>query len=193
MLAAGEQQERLIDALLTLARGERGLDRTSRSTSRARRGAVAAAEADAAARDTASTPTSRTAPATGDPRLAERLAANLVDNAIRYNAAGGRVEVGPACAAGQAFLLVATTGPMIAPAELDGLLQPFQRLDAEARGDDGGLGLGLSIVHAIAEAHGATLTTRGTNRTAGLTVDVSFPAPAGGTDDAGDDPVDSGV
>ncbi len=93
-LAAGEQQERLITALLTLARGERGLDAFEPFDL----GAVAADALDARrdeaqARGVTVTADLGPAPALGDPRLAERLAANLADNAIRYNVPGGLVEI----------------------------------------------------------------------------------------------------
>ena len=122
------------------------------------------------------------APALGDSRLAEQLAANLADNAIRYNVAGGQVEIGTGDRDGRAFLAVSNTGPVIPPDQLGRLFQPFQRLDPGRSGsgpERGGLGLGLAIVSAIAAAHGAEL--RAVTRAAGgLAVEVVFPAaPAG--------------
>jgi signal transduction histidine kinase len=113
-LAAGEQQERLIAALLTLARGERGLatfepfDLGDIAAS-----VLAAQRDDAAGRDLAITADLQPAAAVGDPRLAERLAANLVDNAIRYNATGGRVEIVTGARNGCPFLAVTNTGPVV--------------------------------------------------------------------------------
>jgi signal transduction histidine kinase len=189
-LAAGEQQDRLIAAMLTLARGERGLDTFESFDLGAIAASVLAAQHDdASARGLAVTAAIETASMVGDPRLAERLAANLVDNAIRYNAAGGRVEIAVGSRDGRPLLAVTNTGPVIPPDQLGRLFQPFQRLDPartssaagagtpEAAG--GGLGLGLAIVSAIAAAHGADLRAV-TRATGGLTVEVVFPPLAPG-------------
>jgi signal transduction histidine kinase len=160
-LAAGEQQERLIAALLTLARGERGLDAFEPfDLGAVATSALAAVRDEAEARAVTVTADLGAAPALGDPRLAEQLAANLADNAIRYNMAGGQVEIGTGDRDGRAFLTVSNTGPVIPPDQLGRLFQPFQRLDPGRSGsgpERGGLGLGLAIVSAIAAAHGAEL------------------------------------
>ncbi len=96
----------------------------------------------------------------GNSQLVVRLVANLVDNAIAHNMAGGRIDVTTATEAGQAVLSVANDGPVIGPDELDRLQQPFQRLGTARANQGDGHGLGLSIVHAIATAHGATVSTR---------------------------------
>jgi signal transduction histidine kinase len=173
-LAAGEQQERLIAALLTLARGERGLDTFEPfDLGDIAAGVLAALREEAAARGVTVTADLGAAPALGDPRLAERLAANLADNAIRYNATGGQVEISAGQRDGRAFLAVTNTGPVIPPDQLTRLFQPFQRL-APGRAGPGGLGLGLAIVSAIAAAHGAELHAV-TRAAGGLTVEVIFP------------------
>jgi signal transduction histidine kinase len=178
-LAAGEQQERLIAALLTLARGERGLDAFEPfDLGAVATGALAGVRDEAEARGVTVTADLGAAPALGDSRLAEQLAANLADNAIRYNVAGGQVEIGTGDRDGRAFLAVSNTGPVIPPDQLGRLFQPFQRLDPGRSGsgpERGGLGLGLAIVSAIAAAHGAEL--RAVTRAAGgLAVEVVFPA-----------------
>ena len=189
-LAAGEEQERLIAALLTLARGERGLDTFEPFDLGAiAASALAARRDDADDRGLTVTADLGAAPALGDPRLAERLVANLADNAVRYNVTGGQVEVTTGRRDGRAFLAVTNTGPVIPPDQLGRLFQPFQRLHpgrARPAGGvagatppgsgqrDAGLGLGLAIVSAIAAAHGAEL--RAVTRAAGgLAVEVSFP------------------
>ena len=190
-LAAGEQQERLIAALLTLARGERGLDRFEPfDLGEVAAGAVAAVRDDAEDRGLAVAADLVPAPALGDPRLAERLAVNLADNAVRYNAPGGRVEITAGSRHGRAFLAVTNTGPVIPPDQLGRLFQPFQRLDpgrtrpGQAR--EAGLGLGLTIVSAVADAHGAELHAV-TRAEGGLAVEVIFPpAPAEAADRARD-------
>jgi signal transduction histidine kinase len=173
-LVAGEQQERLIAGLLTLARGERGLDRFEPFDLAAITTATVAARRDDADAAQVSLAT-RIEPAggAGDPGLAERLVANLVDNAIRYNEAGGQVEIGAGTRAGRPYLTVANTGPVIPPDQLGRLFRPFQRMDP-ARQAPGGLGLGLAIVSAIAAAHGADLRAV-TRAEGGLAVEVLFP------------------
>ena len=179
-LAAGEQQERLIAALLTLARGERGLDTFEPfDLGAVAADALAARRDEAQARGVTVTADLGAAPALGDPRLAERLAANLADNAIRYNVPGGLVEITAGRRDDRAFLAVTNTGPVIPPDQLGRLFQPFERLaegrHAEPRGtDQGGLGLGLAIVSAIAAAHGAALHAV-TRAAGGLAIEVVFP------------------
>jgi signal transduction histidine kinase len=120
------------------------------------------------------------APTTGDQILIERLVANLIDNAVRYNRSGGMIEVRTALdARGRPLLAVANTGAVVPADEVERLLQPFQRLDRDRTGQaNGHHGLGLSIVRAIATAHGAALSAR-SQPAGGLSVTVSFPAAAG--------------
>jgi signal transduction histidine kinase len=169
VLAVGEQQERLIEALLTLSRSQRGLDRRRRVDLRLiAEAAVAAVDHDGLTVTTKLQPTTTS----GDPRLVERLAANLVDNAVRHNLPDGRVDVETATRNGDSVLIVSNTGPTVPPDEIARLLRPFQRLDG---GHADGLGLGLSIVDAIARAHDAILTAQA-NDGGGLRIAVSFPA-----------------
>ena len=114
------------------------------------------------------------APAMGDPRLAESLVANLLDNALRHNVAVGRVEVSTARAAGRAVISVSNTGILIPPDKLDRLFQPFQQLGSERIRHTDGHGLGLAIVHAIASAHSAALSARA-RPDGGLAIEVGFP------------------
>jgi signal transduction histidine kinase len=114
------------------------------------------------------------APAHGDPRLAERLVINLVDNAMRHNSSGGWVTIATGTRAMRAVLWVANGGPAVPPTEVDRLLRPFQRLDADRTSHGDGHGLGLSIVAAIAAAHSAQLQVRA-RTTGGLHVEVHFP------------------
>ena len=174
VLATGEEQERLIEALLTLARSQRGLDRREPLDLAVVTGAaVSATEADAAERGVRVNASFGSASSLGDVRLAERLAANLVDNAVRHNVAGGWVEVATGVRSGRSVLSVSNTGPVIAPDQVDRLFQPFGRLEATRLSRDG-LGLGLSIVTAIAAAHDADLRARPLPG-GGLEVEVHFP------------------
>ncbi|HEY2541673.1 MAG TPA: ATP-binding protein [Gaiellaceae bacterium] len=171
VLAVGEQQERLIEALLTLSRSQRGLDvREPVDLRLVTEAAVAAVEPDGLSITT----TLQHAATNGDPRLVERLAANLVDNAVRHNVPGGRIDIETATRDGASVLTVANSGPAIQPAELARLFRPFQRLNGGRGNHPDGLGLGLSIVDAVARAHDATLTAEA-NASGGLRVTVAFP------------------
>jgi signal transduction histidine kinase len=182
VLAVGQQQEQLIEALLTLARSQRGLDHkepfdlagVAARVLDARRQSAQAPALDVAA-------TLVPAPVTGDPGLAERLVANLADNALRYNRPGGHVQMVTGTADGHAFLRVANTGPPVPAAQVQRLLQPFQRLSPGRAAQAGGSGLGLSIVAAIAKAHGAVLSAR-PGPDGGLSVEVTFPPLAASPD-----------
>jgi signal transduction histidine kinase len=111
----------------------------------------------------------------GDAHLAERLVANLVDNALRHNTRGGSLWVSTGSSEGRGFLSVRNTGPVVPPQELPRLLQPFQRIGADSTDNGDGLGLGLAIVHAIVNGHGATLSCRALEH-GGLNIHVDFPS-----------------
>ncbi len=111
------------------------------------------------------------APTAGDPVLVERLIANLLDNAVRYNVPGGRVEISTRVEGDKAIVSIANTGPVIPPEQVHRLFEPFQRLD-RSRVDHHGLG--LSIVRAIAIAHDAMLTATARAR-GGRSIEIHFP------------------
>jgi signal transduction histidine kinase len=184
LLATNARQDRLIEALLTLATSERGLDRwepfdLAVLTSQV----LAARQAEAERLGLHLEKSLAPAPAWGDPDLAERLIANLADNALRYNSPGGRVELVTGAEAGQATLRASNTGPAVPTQELEELFQPFRRLGSGRTGQRGGSGhgLGLSIVTAIVNAHGAVLDARA-RQAGGLDVEVRFPAARGSAD-----------
>jgi len=174
LLAIGKEQERLIDALLTVAVSQRGLRKRepvdlagvtrrivqSRSTAAADRGVHV--DASLARAVTA-----------GDANLVDSLVTNLVDNAIRHNLSGGRVRVVTGAAAGSAGLSISNTGPVVPPGDVDRLFQPFQQIDDERTSHDSGHGLGLAIVASIATAHGASIAAEARPE-GGLEVTVSF-------------------
>ena len=118
----------------------------------------------------------------GDPVLAERLIANLVDNAVRYNTAAGDIWISTGTMAGSSQLTVANTGPVISPADADRILQPFQRLSDRTSRD--GFGLGLAIVASITAIHGGTVTARPRND-GGLSVTVTMPSAGATAEGAG--------
>ena len=184
-LALGDRQERLIAALLTLASGEGGVEQWEPFDLAEIAGNVVAARHKDAERRGLQVSTALSAAATaGDPRLAESLVANLVDNAIRYNVTRGRVSVSTVSVAGKAALRVTNTGPVVSPGQVGRLFQPFQRLSGVRTGNGDGYGLGLSIVRAIADAHGATLATRAQPE-GGLDIEVTFPGRPDRRADAG--------
>jgi signal transduction histidine kinase len=175
VLALGDQQERLIEALLTLATSEGGIEQWEPFDLAAVAWHVVAVRREEAARRGVRIETRLAeAPTAGDPRLAESLVANLMDNAVRHNTEGGRAEISTAAAGGQVTLRVLNTGPVVAPELLGRLFQPFGRADGERIRHTGGHGLGLAIVQAIARAHGATLTPRARPE-GGLDIEVTFP------------------
>jgi signal transduction histidine kinase len=177
VLAEGEQQERLIDSLLTLARSQRGLDRREPVDLAGMTAEVLRARgADAARRGVTILASLTAAPVLGDERLVRQLAANLIDNALRHNLPGGNLSVDVASGRGRSTFTVTNTGPVIPAAQVGRLFQPFQRLSAQRAGDHG-LGLGLAIVAAIATAHQATLTVS-PGRCGGLDIRISFPTAA---------------
>ena len=178
VLAEGQQQERLIDALLTLARSQRGLDRReSLDLAGITAEVLRAREADAGRRGVTVSAVLAKAPVRGDDRLLRQLAANLIDNALRHNLPGGDLSIHVNSGRGRSTFTISNTGPVIPAAQIGRLLQPFQRLSSPRTADDHGLGLGLPIVAAIAQAHQATLAVS-PGRRGGLDVRISFPAAA---------------
>ena len=172
VVAACARQERLLEALLSLARSDYGqLPREPVD--------LAATAADVLRandhHELTSTRALQPARTTGCPQLIERLVANLIANAVRHNIPGGRLDVATYTAAGRAIFAIANTGPVIPARELTRLFQPFQRLSSYAGPSADGVGLGLAIVRAIADAHDAAVTAQA--RTGGgLGIDVAFPA-----------------
>jgi signal transduction histidine kinase len=170
--AAVDHAEHLIAALLILARNERGL------TVHEEVDLATAAEdvldtAGLGLGDRRVHATLEPAAISGDPVLAERLIANLVDNAIRYNIAAGDIWISTGTTAGRSQLTVTNTGPVISPADAGRIFQPFQRLSYRTSHD--GFGLGLAIVASIAAIHHGTVTARPRDD-GGLSVTVTIPA-----------------
>ena len=179
---ADKYQARLIDALLTLARSQRGLDRREPvDLTAVVNDALDACQPSAAARGLQVDAALDKATVPGDARLVSRLVANLIDNAIRYNITGGRVAVKLAASTTRATLTVTNTGAVVPPLQASRLLEPFQRAAPDRTASPDGLGIGLSIVADIAKAHGADLEVRPQSE-GGLAVTVSFPAWEGPVD-----------
>ena len=167
--------DRLIESLLVLARSERGLERrepvelSSLADLVVQRAAAEAERRRVAVR-------CRAAPTVvvGDAGLVERLVENLVQNAIRHNAAdGGWAEVTVRASSPWAVLSVANGGAPVPADKVPGLFEPFRRLTGERTGRNG-VGLGLSIVRAVAQAHGGSVTAKAPPA-GGLVVAVKLP------------------
>lgn len=112
----------------------------------------------------------------GDRALLERLAGNLVENAVRHNVAGGWLRVDTGIVDGRARLEVSNSGEQISAGDMSGLFEPFRRLGT-ARTARRGAGLGLAIARAVAELHAGTITAA-PRPDGGLTVTVDLPSGA---------------
>jgi signal transduction histidine kinase len=168
--AAVDHAEHLIGALLLLARNERGLtrhDEIDLST-------VVEDVLDSADLGDGCVHASL-APATvaGDSVLIERLIANLVDNAVRYNIDDGDIWISTRAGTDTSQLSVANTGPLLSPDDVEQIFEPFQRLDDRTSHE--GFGLGLTIVASITEVHGGRVIASPRDD-GGLAVTVTLPA-----------------
>jgi signal transduction histidine kinase len=178
LLASNAEQEHLIEALLALASSEADPGEREPADLAAITSAALAAARPAIGRLGLHVHASiQPAILDGDPLLVQQLVTNLIDNAVRHNIPGGDIQASTGTSSGHAVLSVTSSGQVIPPAEVDRLFQPFQRLGPRlARRDSHGLG--LSIVRAIATAHGATITAQ-PRPGGGLAIDVTFPPPPG--------------
>jgi signal transduction histidine kinase len=174
------QSEALIEGLLTLARSDRGLT------------SYESADLEAAAQDAIDqvSATARNSkividadlspsPALGDRILLERLAANLLDNAVRYNVTGGSIRVVTGTGDGMSYITVTNTGPLVPESAVESLFEPFTRLDGRV-GNGQGVGLGLSIVASVVNAHYGHLQAEALPN-GGMTISARLPKPTGAT------------
>jgi len=174
-LLASEQQQHLIEGLLTLASSESGPDdHEPVDLVEIAAQVLLTPLTDIDRLDLTINTTLEPARTEGDPRLLERLLSNLIENAARHNTPHGRIDITTATTNRKAVVTVANTGPVIPEHELERLFQPFQRLNGARTRHNNGHGLGLSIVQAITHAHHATLTVR-PQPEGGLTIQVTFP------------------
>jgi signal transduction histidine kinase len=187
---AVETSQRTLDGLLVLARSQAGPPRRMPVDLAEVAAAAIASAADRAASGAVTLQADlRPAPTSGEPVLLERMAGNLLDNALRYNHAGGNVTVSSGTAHGHAFLRVVNTGRPVTPEEEWRLFEPFVR---GAANGTRGAGLGLSIVRAVVTAHHGQISSTA-QPTGGMDIAVHLPqalkAPTSGL--ASDlDPVD---
>jgi signal transduction histidine kinase len=110
----------------------------------------------------------------GSETLLTRMVANVVDNAVRHNEPGGWLLVTTEVDDALVTFVVESGGPVIDEDNVRELAQPFRRLGGERTGSENGVGLGLSIVSAIARAYGGTLGLRARPE-GGLCVTIELP------------------
>ncbi|MFC5723632.1 sensor histidine kinase [Streptomyces gamaensis] len=159
LLATNERSEQLVEGLLLLARSDNEIvDRKPVDLAEVASQALDQTRSEAQAKGVELRGTRQPAVVQGNGVLLERIALNLVQNAVRYNTEGGWVEVTTRVQPGQALLVVENTGPVVPAYEVDNIFEPFRRLRAERTGSDKGVGLGLSIVRSVARAHGGRIT-----------------------------------
>ncbi|MBW5483365.1 sensor histidine kinase [Streptomyces bambusae] len=159
LLATNERSEQLVEGLLLLARSENQIvERKPVDLAEVASRALDQTRGEAEAKGVELRGERAPAVVQGNGVLLERIALNLVQNAVRYNVpAGGWVEVTTEVQQGQAVLVVSNTGPVVPAYEIDNLFEPFRRLRTERTGSDKGVGLGLSIARSVARAHGGRI------------------------------------
>jgi signal transduction histidine kinase len=176
---ANERMERLIASLLALASSETGIVHPAAADLAAVIGPALEREELGSGGSLRLEATLERAPVLGDAVLLERLAANLVENAVRYNVADGWVRVTTGVRGDESLLHVVNAGMPIDPDEAEGLLEPFRRLESSRARATGGYGLGLAVVRAVAEAHGGRVDVAA-RPGGGLDVAVALPLAAPG-------------
>jgi signal transduction histidine kinase len=170
VLEATDRTQALLDSLMVLARSQQAtVRREPLDLAAAARTAAAQIGAEAADAGIDVRLDLAPAPVEGDRPLVDRLVANLVENAVRHNEPGGRVQL----TTRTGRVRVENTGAAIRPEEVRRLAEPFERLHRDCDGP--GAGLGLSIVRAVADAHGARLELR-PRPGGGLVAEVEFPS-----------------
>jgi two-component system, OmpR family, sensor kinase len=176
-LEAGiERAIRLVSQMLALARAESESPAQTERIGLQQLAREAVAEVLPAARERGidlGLETDTEAEVTGHPGALHMLLRNLLENAVKYTPAGGRVDISITPGDTGTQLVVEDSGPGVPDAERERVFDRFYRTaDAAAAGS----GLGLAIVRTIAEQHGATVTLGRSDRLGGLRVDVRFPA-----------------
>jgi signal transduction histidine kinase len=174
VIDACDRTDALLDGLLALAASQRGLTRLAPVdlAESARRAAGAAAE-EAGRRGVHLSLDLAPASVRGDGPLLDRLLANLVENAVRHNRHGGFAELRVERCGEDALVHVRNGGARVPEDVLARLTEPFQRGDRTSAVP--GSGLGLSVVRAVAEAHGGSLRLAAPP-SGGLEAEVRLPA-----------------
>lgn len=176
LLATNERSEQLVEGLLLLARSDNQIvERKPVNLAEVADRAVDQVRTEADAKGVEIRGERGPAVVQGNGVLLERIALNLVQNAVRYNVPDeGWVEVTTEAQHGQAVLVVSNTGPVVPAYEIDNLFEPFRRLRTERTGSDKGVGLGLSIARSVARAHGGRIIAE-PREGGGLVMRVTLP------------------
>jgi signal transduction histidine kinase len=177
--AAVDKSAELIEALLTLARSDRGPGPTELvDLPTAVEDAIDSIGPAAKARQIQIGTALQDAQVTGDRILLERLVSNLLDNAVKHNVTGGWVRASTKTGTGIAEIIVSNGGEHIPADQVPGLFEPFRRLSGRT-GNQPGTGLGLSIVASVANAHGGHAQAHA-RPDGGLDVQITLPATTNG-------------
>ncbi|MFF4824534.1 sensor histidine kinase [Streptomyces sp. NPDC001312] len=176
LLATNERSEQLVEGLLLLARSDNQIvERKPVDLAEVASQAIDQVHGEAEAKGVEIRGERKPAVVQGNGVLLERIALNLVQNAVRYNVPEeGWVEVVTDAQHGQAILVVTNTGPVVPAYEIDNLFEPFRRLRTERTGSDKGVGLGLSIARSVARAHGGRISAQ-PREGGGLVMRVALP------------------
>ncbi len=176
LLATNERSEQLVEGLLLLARSDNQIvERKPVDLSEVASQAIDQVRAEAETNSVEIRGERASVVVQGNGVLLERIALNLVQNAVRYNVPkGGWAEVTTKVQHGQAVIVVSNTGPVVPAYEIDNLFEPFRRLRTERTGSDKGVGLGLSIARSVARAHGGHITAE-PREGGGLVMRVALP------------------
>ncbi|WP_024758526.1 sensor histidine kinase [Streptomyces exfoliatus] len=176
LLATNERSEQLVEGLLLLARSDNQIiERKAVDLAEVASRAIDQTHAEATVKGVEVRGERAPAVVQGNGVLLERIALNLLQNAVRYNVPeGGWVEVTTDIQHGQAVLTVSNTGPVVPAYEIDNLFEPFRRLRQERTGSDKGVGLGLSIARSVARAHGGRIIAE-PREGGGLVMRVTLP------------------
>jgi signal transduction histidine kinase len=172
LLETNQRNEALIEGLLVLAETERGLlSRSSHRLDRVVESAISGLRSVADERRIAINSSLVSVQVSGEQPLLERLAMNLIQNALKYNHPDGWVRVS---VDDTGTLIVANSGPQVLPEQVNGLFEPFRRASGDRLDHGGGVGLGLTIAESIVIAHGGSIMATA-NRAGGLTMEVRLP------------------
>ncbi|MFJ2024571.1 sensor histidine kinase [Streptomyces sp. NPDC087897] len=176
LLATNERSEQLVEGLLLLARSDNQIiERKPVDLAEVAERAIDQTRTEATDRKVEIRGERASAVVQGNGVLLERIALNLVQNAVRYNVPeDGWVEVTTEVRHGQALLTVSNSGPVVPAYEIDNLFEPFRRLRTERTGSDKGVGLGLSIARSVARAHGGRIIAE-PREGGGLVMRVTLP------------------
>ena len=177
---SAELQTRLIDDVLDVSRivsGKLRLNLEVVEVARVVNGAIDATRASANARKISIVTSFAPGLGTivGDPTRLQQIIWNLLTNAVRFTPKNGRIDVGARRVASQIQITVKDSGDGIDPEFLPHIFEPFRQAEHPRTRVHGGLGLGLSIVRHLAEAHGGSSTAESAGRGKGATFTITLP------------------